>query len=112
MATNFLKFCTSSADGLASVVGASCVKCAAGLGRMCTWSGEGAADSGLFVDLGSGMRIQFCEKWFKIRLLGLFFLSTTFLSQQRVTPHFQGVLLTTVNLQKNCVYHIMRLIHE
>ena len=29
-----------------------------------------------------------------------------------VTPHFPGVLLTTVNLQKTCVSHIMRPIHE
>ena len=29
-----------------------------------------------------------------------------------VTPHFPGVPLTTVNLRKTCVSHIMRLIHE
>ena len=47
MATNFLKYYTGSADGMALAVGVSCVDCAAGLGRMCTWSREGAAASGL-----------------------------------------------------------------
>ena len=68
MTTNFLKFCTSSVDGLASVVGASCVECAVRLGRMCTWSEEGASDSGLLVAravalgsnfVGSGLRLGF-----------------------------------------------------
>ena len=31
---------------------------------------------------------------------------------QGVTPHFRGVPLTTVNLRKTCVSHIMRPMHE
>ena len=49
-------------------VGVSCVSCAASLGRMCTWSGKGAAGSGLLVAwamalgsnfVGSGLRLGF-----------------------------------------------------
>ena len=41
MATNFLKYCTDGADGMASALGAgvSGVNCAAVEGRMCTFSG-------------------------------------------------------------------------
>ena len=41
MATNFLKYCTCSADGMASALGAGAlgVNCADGEGRMCTVSG-------------------------------------------------------------------------
>ena len=46
MATNFLKFCSIGSDGVAFVVGASRVNCAAGKGRVCIGSGEG---SGLLV---------------------------------------------------------------
>ena len=65
MATNFLWYCTCNADG---VEGVSCVECAVGLGKLCTWSGEGAAGSGLLVAwavalgfkvFGSGLRISF-----------------------------------------------------
>ena len=43
MATNFLQFCTSSANGLASalVVGASGIDCVAGVGKIYTRSVEG-----------------------------------------------------------------------
>ena len=40
---------TGNGDGMALVVGVSSVECAAGEGRMCTGSGEGAAGSGLLV---------------------------------------------------------------
>ena len=46
MATNFLWYCTGSVDGMEGV---SCVECAVGLGRLCTWSGEGTASCGLLV---------------------------------------------------------------
>ena len=64
-------------------VGVSGVECVVGVGRMCTGLGEGAA-SRVVGGLGSGTRIQFCGKWFKNRLLGLFhyFLSTALLSQK------------------------------
>ena len=41
VATNFLKYCTDSADGMASALGASAsgVNCAAVEGRVCTVSG-------------------------------------------------------------------------
>ena len=67
MATNFLKYYTGSADGMALAVGFSFVNCAAGLGRMCTWSREGAAGNGLlgawavelgFNFVGNGLRIS------------------------------------------------------
>ena len=42
VATNLLKFCRAcSVDGMAFVVGVSGVECAAGVGRICTWSVEG-----------------------------------------------------------------------
>ena len=56
MATNFLKYCTSSADGMALAIGVSGVECAAGVGRMCIGSAEGAAGS---EPRGSGLRIGF-----------------------------------------------------
>ena len=65
MTTNFLLYCTGSADRMEGV---SCVECAAGLGRLCTWSGEGVAGSGLLVTwavtlgfkvFGSDLRISF-----------------------------------------------------
>ena len=46
MTTNFLWYCIGSADRMEGV---SCVECAADLGRLCTWSGEGAIGSGLMV---------------------------------------------------------------
>ena len=49
MTTNFLKYCIGNADGMTLAVGVPCVSCAAGLNRMCTWSGKGAAGSGLLV---------------------------------------------------------------
>ena len=72
MATNFLKYCTGSANGMALAVGVSGVECAAGIGMICIRLGEGVT--------GSEPR----GKWFKNRLLGLFyyFLPTAFLSQQ------------------------------
>ena len=56
MATNFLKYCTGSADRMASAVGVLGVECAAGVDRMCIRSGEGAADS---EPRGSDLRISF-----------------------------------------------------
>ena len=56
MATNFLKYCTGSADRMASVVGVSGVECTAGVGRMCIRPGEGAAGT---EPRGSGLRISF-----------------------------------------------------
>ena len=48
MATNFLMLCsTSSANGVAFVVGVLGVDCVAGVGKMYTWSVEGATGSGL-----------------------------------------------------------------
>ena len=49
MATNLLKFCMASSDGLALdlAVGASGVGYASGVGKMYTWSVEGATGSGL-----------------------------------------------------------------
>ena len=53
---------------MALVVGVSGVECVAGVGRMCTGSGEGAAGSGLLVAwvvalgsnfVGSGVRLSF-----------------------------------------------------
>ena len=53
MATNFLKFCVGSKGGMAFVVGALGVDCAAGVGcaagRIYTSSEEGASGSGLLV---------------------------------------------------------------
>ena len=46
-ATNFLKYCTGSADGMDFAVGTSRVGCAAG--RVYTRLGEGASGSGLFM---------------------------------------------------------------
>ena len=65
-------------------VGVSCVECVAGVGRICTRSGEGAASSGLLVAWAVALGFNFYWKWFKNKLLGLFhcFLSTTLLSQQ------------------------------
>ena len=56
MATNFLKYCTGSVDSMALAVCVSGVECAAGVGRMCIRSGEGAAGS---EPRGSGLRISF-----------------------------------------------------
>ena len=53
---------------MALAVGVPCVSCAAGLGRMCIGSGEGAISSGLLVAwavalgsnfVGSGLRLGF-----------------------------------------------------
>ena len=53
MATNFLKFFSIGSDGVAFMVGASGVNCAAGVGcaagRVYTGSREDAAGSGLFL---------------------------------------------------------------
>ena len=50
VATNFLKFCMAgSADGVAFVVGVLGVDCAACVGRIYTWSVEGATGSGHLV---------------------------------------------------------------
>ena len=68
MATNFLKYCIGSANGMALAVGVLGVDCAASLGRMCTWSRKGAVGSGLLVAwvvalgsnfVGSGLRLGF-----------------------------------------------------
>ena len=47
MATNLLKFFSMGSDGVAFLVGASGIGCAAG--RVYTWSGESAFGSGLFM---------------------------------------------------------------
>ena len=48
--TNFLNFCrTGSAIDVAFVVGVLGVDCVAGVGKMYTWSVEGAIGSGLLV---------------------------------------------------------------
>ena len=54
MATNFLKYCTGGADGMASALGAgaSGVNCATVEGRMCTVSG-------LFLGLAVALRFKF-----------------------------------------------------
>ena len=49
MATNLLKFCMAGSDGLALALGASGVGCGSGVGRIYTWSVEGATGSGLLV---------------------------------------------------------------
>ena len=51
MATGFLKYCTGSADGMDSALGAgaSSVGYASSVGKMYTWSREDAAGSGLFL---------------------------------------------------------------
>ena len=49
MATNLLKFYMAGSDGLALALGASGVGCASGVGRIYTWSVEGATGSGLLV---------------------------------------------------------------
>ena len=41
------------------VVGVSSVECAAGVGRMCTWSREGDSDSGLLVAWAVELRFNF-----------------------------------------------------
>ena len=56
MATSFLKFCTDSENKMALAVGVPCVSCAAGLGRVCIGSGEGAVGS---EPRESGLRIGF-----------------------------------------------------
>ena len=49
MATNLLNFCMAGSDGLTLALGASGVGCASGVGRIYTWSVEGATGSGLLV---------------------------------------------------------------
>ena len=49
MATNLLKFCMADSDGLALTLGASGVGRASCVGRIYTWSVEGATGSGLLV---------------------------------------------------------------
>ena len=66
MATNFLKYCTGSTDGMTLAVSVRYVSCVAGLGRMYTLPGKGVAGSGLLVAwavalgsnfVGSGLRL-------------------------------------------------------
>ena len=60
MATNFLMFCRASiANGMAFLEGVSGVECAAGEGRMCTRSGEGATGSGLLVAWAMALEFNF-----------------------------------------------------
>ena len=49
MATNLLKFCMAGSDGLAFGDGVSSVGYASGVGKMYTWSVEGATGSGFLV---------------------------------------------------------------
>ena len=49
VATNLLKFCMAGSDGLALALGASRVGRASGVGRIYTWSVEGATGSELLV---------------------------------------------------------------
>ena len=53
MATNFLKFFSIGSDGVAFMVGAS------GVGKMYTWSVEGATSSGLFWGWAVALGIKF-----------------------------------------------------
>ena len=48
VATNLLKFCMAGSDELALALGASGVGLASGVGRIYTWSVDGATGSGLF----------------------------------------------------------------
>ena len=48
-ATNFMKFCAGSTDGMTLAVGVSSVECAASVGRMCNRSREGVVGGGLLV---------------------------------------------------------------
>ena len=47
VATNLLKFCMAGSDGLAFVVGVLGLDCVAGVGKIYTWSVEGATGSGV-----------------------------------------------------------------
>ena len=47
MATNLFKFCMADSDVLAFLVGSLGVGCGACVGKMYTWSVEGATGSGL-----------------------------------------------------------------
>ena len=54
MATSFLGFCRAGSDGVAFMMGALGFECAASVGKMDTWSLEGATGSGLL--LGNGFK--------------------------------------------------------
>ena len=58
MATNLLKFCMASSDGLALALGASGVGRASSVGKIYTWSVEGATGSGLLVAWAVAVRFN------------------------------------------------------
>ena len=71
MATNFLNFCrTGSAIDVAFPVGAPGVGCAAGEGRIYTWSVEGAIGSGFLVAWTVAVGFNSKGNGFKISSLG------------------------------------------
>ena len=86
MATNFLKFCTSDANGLASALaaGASGIDCVADVGKIYTGLVEGAAGSGLLVAWAVALGSNFVGSSLRIIFWGFFhcFLPTTLLNQQ------------------------------
>ena len=71
MATNFFNFCrTGSAIDVAFSVGAPGVGCAAGEGRIYTWSVEGAIGSGLLVAWAVAVGFNSMGNGFEISSLG------------------------------------------
>ena len=56
MATTFLRFCKAGSDGVAFGDGVSGVGYSSGVGKMYTWSVEGATGSGLLV--GNGFKVS------------------------------------------------------
>ena len=64
---------------MALVVGVSGVECVAGVGRMCTRSGEAAASSGLLVTWAMALGFNFMGNGLRISFWGS---STALLSQQ------------------------------
>ena len=65
VATNLLKFCMVDSDGLTFLVGASGVGCAACVGKMYTWSVEGATGSGLLVAWAVAVGFNYVENGFE-----------------------------------------------
>ena len=66
-----MRFCrVGSVYGMAFLVGVSSVECAAGKGRMCTSSGEGAVGSGLLVAWAMALEFNFMGIGWRISLFG------------------------------------------
>ena len=70
MATSLLKFCMVGNDGLALSLGASGVGHASGVGRIYTWSVEGATGSGLLVAWAVAVGFNYVGNGFKTSFLG------------------------------------------